>query len=136
MQKFQNKFKKKKKSGISKSRVGILLYSKIEKKKKKKKNLFLDFQNQGWSDVDNQTIFFFWPKSTCSTPQNRVLGAIHLLHKSHNYTLMGGATLTRSLTALIHKYQWQYGICTKGLLVHLLDCLELRMTALMYNYNF
>ena len=58
MQKFQTK--KKTFSGISKSRVGILLYSKIEKKKKKKKeNLFSDFQNQGRLDVDNQTIFSF-----------------------------------------------------------------------------
>ena len=48
--------KKKPFSGISKSRVGILLYSKIEKKKKKP--FFSDFQNQGRSDVDNQTIFF------------------------------------------------------------------------------
>ena len=68
MQKFQNKKKQKQKkktpfSGISKSRVGILLYSKIEKKnqtnKQTKNHLFSDFQNQGWSDVDNQTIFFF-----------------------------------------------------------------------------
>ena len=51
---FQNakisKFKKKKKLGISKSRVGILLYSKTERK------TFLDFQNQGRSDVNNQTM--------------------------------------------------------------------------------
>ena len=45
-------------SGISKSMVGILLYSKIERKKKK--HLFSDFQNQGQSEVDNHTIFFFF----------------------------------------------------------------------------
>ena len=49
MQRYQNKkIKKKPFSGISKSRVGILLYCKIGKKKK---NLFSDFQNQGRSDV-------------------------------------------------------------------------------------
>ena len=29
-----------------------------QNRKKKKKKTFSDFQNQGWSDVDNQTIFF------------------------------------------------------------------------------
>ena len=64
MQKLQNKNEK----ILQAFMVGILLYSKIEKKKKKK-TFFSDFYNQGRSDLDKQTAFFLGLKVECTCEQ-------------------------------------------------------------------